>query len=99
MGLNRRGFHALSMLDSGAGGSGELLEVADVQKALEGDDGLRVLLAGGLTAENVVEAVQKLGPLRSKVVGVDTSSGVETDGVQDLNKIRAFVKAAKSVQY
>ena len=98
IGITRRAYHALPLLDSGAGGSGQLLEGAGVQKALDGDEGLRVLLAGGLTAENVVEVVQKLGSSGSKVVGLDTSSGVETDGAQDLNKIRAFVKAAKSIQ-
>jgi Phosphoribosylanthranilate isomerase len=68
------------------------------KKILERDDGLRVILAGGLNAENVTEIVQKLGNTAKKVVGVDVSSGVETAGSQDLEKIRAFVKAAKSIQ-
>jgi anthranilate synthase / indole-3-glycerol phosphate synthase / phosphoribosylanthranilate isomerase len=97
-GVARRAYHALPLLDSGSGGSGQLLRIPDVQKVLESDDGLRIILAGGLDPTNVVESVQKLGNLARKVVGVDVSSGVETNGSQDLNKIRAFVEAVKSIQ-
>lgn len=98
IGIARRAYHSLPLLDSGSGGSGQLLEEANVQKSLDSDEGLRVVLAGGLTPENVVDVVKKLGESGSKVVGLDTSSGVETDGAQDLDKIRAFVAAAKSVR-
>ncbi|KAJ5633935.1 hypothetical protein N7528_001777 [Penicillium herquei] len=98
IGIARRAYHTLPLLDSGAGGSGQLLEETGVQKVLNSDDGLRVILAGGLTAENVVDVVKRLGKSGSKVVGLDTSSGVETNGAQDLNKIRAFVGAAKSIR-
>lgn len=94
-GLSRRAYHTLPLLDSGAGGSGELLDQTHVQKVLGGDDGLRVILAGGLNPTNVVDTIKKLGQSGQKVVGVDVSSGVETEGAQDLDKIRAFVQAVK----
>lgn len=48
------------------------------------------LLAGGLTPENVGDAIAAVRPW-----GVDTSSGVETEGAKDPEKIRRFVAIAK----
>ncbi|KAB8068006.1 indole-3-glycerol phosphate synthase-domain-containing protein [Aspergillus leporis] len=97
-GIARRAHHALPLLDSGAGGSGELLDQSGVQKVLDSDTGLRVILAGGLDATNVADSIKKLGTLGQKVVGVDVSSGVESDGAQDPNKIRAFVQAVRGLR-
>ena len=49
------------------------------------------LIAGGLTPENVSEAIHILNP-----DGVDVSGGVETDGVKDPDKIRRFIAATRS---
>ena len=95
-GLAARGFHSLPLLDSGAGGTGEQLDLSTVVDILRNDDGLHVLFAGGLNPDNVAQAIQNLGDQAEKVVCVDVSSGVETDGEQDLEKIKAFVKAAKA---
>ncbi|KAL3452271.1 indole-3-glycerol phosphate synthase-domain-containing protein [Aspergillus insuetus] len=95
-GIARRAYHTLPLLDSGSGGSGELLDQSRVQKVLDSDDGLRVILAGGLDPTNVDGILKQLGEFRNKVVGVDVSSGVESNGAQDLDKIRAFVQAVKS---
>lgn len=51
----------------------------------------KFLIAGGLTPENVSEAIRILNP-----DGVDVSGGVETDGVKDSGKIRRFIAAAQS---
>ena len=75
-----------------------MLELSEVQSILENDDHLRIILAGGLNPENVADVIRQLGRNGHKVACVDVSSGVESNGLQDLAKINAFVKAAKSLR-
>ncbi|KAI9814899.1 MAG: bifunctional tryptophan synthase trp1 [Thelocarpon impressellum] len=94
-GISTRGYHAMSLLDTAGGGSGQALDAKDVVGTLRRDEGLRVILAGGLNAENVRQTMQDLGDMGSRVVAVDVSSGVEDEGRHSLDKIQSFVAAAK----
>ncbi len=72
------------------GGTGTTFDW-DVAKAV-GAAGLPVMVAGGLTAENIKEAVEKTSPWV-----VDVSSGVEASpGKKDHAKIQAFIQEARS---
>lgn len=96
-GMGLRGYHALPLFDSGIGGTGTSLDHSLVRATLEKDPGVKVLLAGGLNPENVRDVLAQLGDLEPRIVGVDVSSGVEKDGLQSIERIKAFVKAAKLV--
>jgi phosphoribosylanthranilate isomerase len=71
------------------GGSGV---TADWLAAAELAEKYPLLLAGGLTPENVADAVRQVQPW-----GVDVASGVESPpGEKDAAKMSAFVKAVKT---
>jgi phosphoribosylanthranilate isomerase len=66
----------------------------DWRKAKELAEKCRVMLAGGLTPENVAEAIRAIRP-----AGVDVASGVEASpGKKDPEKVRRFIEAAKHTQ-
>lgn len=84
-----KGRDFLCMLDSGGNGMyGGTGKPFDWDLAKETVFHYPVIVAGGLTVQNVGELVRSLKPW-----GVDVSSGVETDGRKDPEKIAAFIRA------
>ena len=78
----------LVLLDAGSGGTGTAFDwgfLAGMERPY--------FLAGGLDAATVGEAVRRWRPY-----AVDVSSGIETDGHKDVEKMRAFVNCARSVR-
>lgn len=75
----------LVLLDSGAGGTGESFDWSLIE-AIDRP----YILAGGLTPENVAAAVQRCRPY-----AVDVSSGIESGGFKDLEKMQRFAAAAR----
>ena len=73
-----------------AGGTGETFDWLHAPR----DFHMPIVLAGGLTPENVAAAVQQVRPY-----GVDVSGGVEADkGIKDAGKIAAFMRGVNSVE-
>ena len=72
------------------GGTGQVFTWEIARRAAEK---FPLIIAGGLHPENVGGVVASLRPW-----GVDVSSGVETNGVKDVDKINAFVKTVRSIQ-
>ena len=73
------------LLDSGMGGGTSLNW--DLLKGLD----IRFFLAGGLNPENVKKAIDQVKPY-----AVDVSSGIETDRVKDINKMRVFASIVRN---
>lgn len=68
------------------GGTGQRFDWDWIDAGLEN----RLMLAGGLSADNVGEAIRQVRP-----AAVDVSSGVERDkGIKDSDRMRAFIEAA-----
>lgn len=79
------------MLDNAVPGSGQ---VFDWRLAEGAPANRRLLVAGGLTADNVGEAIRRIRPW-----GVDAASGVESvPGRKDAVRLKAFVEAAKRAE-
>ena len=82
------------LLDSAEGqfgGSGKTFSWEIAREFRESHPALRVILAGGLTPENVAEAIATVKPF-----AVDVTSGVESfAGRKDHGRVRAFIAAAR----
>lgn len=74
------------LLDSGNGGTGKTFDWS-----LLGSITRPFFLAGGLDVNNVKKAVEALAPY-----AVDVSSGIETNGFKDENKMTAFAKTVRN---
>ncbi|MFZ1387430.1 MAG: phosphoribosylanthranilate isomerase [Thiolinea sp.] len=82
-----QGFLVDSHAPGAAGGTGETFDWTQVPQGYLKP----IILAGGLTAENVAEAIQVSG-----VYAVDVSSGVESSpGIKDPAKVQAFMNNSK----
>lgn len=80
-----------SVSSHGFGGTGQTFPWALGQRFVKTHPTLRVILAGGLTPENVARAVQEVRPF-----GVDVTSGVEvTPGRKNPGQLQAFIDAAR----
>ena len=77
-----------TLVEDKYGGTGQTFDWEIAKRAVAK---FPVIIAGGLNPENVGQVVASLRPW-----GVDVSSGVETKGVKDINKIKAFVRAVRS---
>jgi len=77
------------LLDNSIAGSGESFNWELVQGKV---DGSSIMLAGGLTSDNVENGIVQLKPY-----GVDVSSGVETKGFKDYTKIKEFIKKVREL--
>lgn len=74
------------------GGTGVTTDWATAREYVQRLNMPRLVLAGGLTSENVAAAIRAVWPM-----AVDTASGVESSpGCKDAAKVTAFVQAAKN---
>jgi phosphoribosylanthranilate isomerase len=79
------------LVDSPTPGSGQMFDWSLAEGA---PIGRRVIMAGGLTPDNVADAIEQVRPW-----GVDVATGVETEpGRKDARKVRAFVRNARGAE-
>ena len=84
----------LDAMVPGYGGGGQRFDWSLIPEKLDA----HLVLSGGLTADNVGEALERLSP-RVKSLSLDVSSGVErARGVKDPELIRQFIQAARAAQ-
>ncbi|EAE8346515.1 phosphoribosylanthranilate isomerase [Listeria monocytogenes] len=87
--------NAYILLDAPAeeyeGGSGKTFDWDKIDRDILTKN--KLIIAGGLNDQNVQEAIKRFEPY-----AVDISSGVETNGEKDPQKIKSFIKTAKGVE-
>jgi phosphoribosylanthranilate isomerase len=76
------------------GGSGHTFSWEQIPhyQAWSEEHGIPLFVAGGLQPSNIDQLISKYRPY-----GVDVSSGVETNGIKDIEKIKAFVERVKQI--
>ncbi len=75
------------LLDRKKQGKGKMLSVKSMAVVCKEK---QVFVAGGLNCENVAEIVKAVKPF-----GVDVASGIETNRIEDTEKIKMFIEKAK----
>lgn len=77
------------LLDRIKRGEGEMVDFKNAAKLASK---FPIFLAGGLTPDNIAKAITNVRPF-----AVDVAGGIETNGFQDLEKLKLFIKNAKGV--
>ncbi|WP_308639150.1 phosphoribosylanthranilate isomerase [Paenibacillus silvisoli] len=82
------------LIDTAGGGTGKTFawHLIDEYAQAAAKLGVPLYVAGGLHPDNVLELLGSYSP-----DGVDVSSGVETGGIKDIDKIRLFIERVRSV--
>lgn len=78
---------AYFLLDRTKRGTGKMV---NLKKAADLAYRFHIFYAGGLNPQNVADIIRQVKPF-----AVDVASGIETDGIQDIKKIRLFIENAK----
>jgi phosphoribosylanthranilate isomerase len=83
-----------SASDGKFGGTGQVFSWSLARGIVDQHEEFKIILAGGLTPENVAEAIREVAPF-----GVDVASGVETSrGRKNHGRLKAFVQAVQSAR-
>ena len=78
------------LLDRNTQGKGKKFPIGKAQKM---SYAFPTILAGGLAVGNVTKFIQAVRPF-----GVDIAGGIETNGIEDVTKIKEFIQTVKEVQ-
>ena len=78
------------LLDRNTQGKGKKFPIGKAQKM---SSEFPTILAGGLTVRNVTKLIKAVRPF-----GVDVAGGIETNGIEDVTKIKEFIQTVKGVR-